>query len=155
MHNKTFEIILFLYLLLSLGIPSSLGVFHMNEETSGIAGIAEWNVSITPDNNNSIQLRPNGTPGSYTLTVESSSEVDTSYSIVVSNIPSGVQVKINTENDFRIPTNNKVTFSNVGTILYNASPKTVTHTLTFKAVNGATLVNNQTVDVDVIFEQVL
>ncbi len=155
MHNKTFQIILFVYLLLSLGIPSSLGVFGMNEVTSGIAGIAGWSVSITPDNNNSMQLIPNGVAGSYTLVVESSSEVDTAYSIVVSNIPSGVEVKIDTENNYRTPTNNKVTFSNVGTILYNAQQRSVTHTLSFRAVNGATLVNNQSVHVDVIFQQVV
>ncbi len=155
MHNKTFQIIVLIYLLFSFNIPSTLGVFKIKEKSSSTANLAGWNVSLQPSLNNNISLIPNGSSGSYTLTVESNSDVDTSYTIVVSNIPNGVEVKLDNENNFRTPVSNKVTFSNVGTIAYNANSKSVTHTLTFRAISGATVVNNQSVDVDVIFQQVL
>lgn len=151
MHNKTFQIIILIYLLFSFCVPSTLGILKRRTISSSSVSTALWDVSITPDINNSLQLTPNGSDGSYTLTVTNDSEVDVEYQIVVSNIPSGVQVKL--DNGYYQQQASTVTFDNAGTIDYDDNDGYATHTLYFRANSGATTVNNQSVTVDVIFKQ--
>ena len=153
MHNKTLQIGILLYLLLSFSIPSTLGILKRGTDVSGTIRVAGWNVGLNQNGvNGSMQLTPNGAAGSYTLNVVSNSDVDVKYSIVVRNIPSGVQVKLD-EGSFESPSNGTYRFDNAGTILYGANPNENTHTLYLKALTGATVVNNQTVSVDVEFIQ--
>ena len=149
MHNKKIQLILFICLFVLFGVPSSLGILkrHANSPTS--LSTAAWSVDVSTNSSNVMQLFPNSGTASYNLTVESDSGVNTIYSIIVSNLPSGVQVKLDNGN-FE-PYSSTVTFSNVGTILYGGNP--VTHTLTFKANTGATIVSNQQVGVNVEFKQ--
>lgn len=153
MNNKKIIIIALIILLLVIVIPSSLGIFKNSADVTSTITTSSWNVSVNSNSSSSMQLIPNSGTASYNIVVTSSSEVDTDYSIIVSNIPSGVQVKLD-ENDYE-PYSSTVTFSNVGTILYGAQNNYETHVLTFKANAGATLVNNQQVSVDVEFKQSL
>ena len=151
MHNKTFEIIILLYLVSVFCIPSSLGIYKRVSTSSKVVDAATWDVSLNQTGiNGNVQVTKGDTNGNtYTLNVVSSSEVDVTYDIIVSNIPSGVQVKLG--NGSFEQESSTVTFTNAGTILYGAGPNT--HTLTFKANNNATLVNNHTVTIDVDFKQ--
>ncbi len=147
------NIIILIFLLSVIVIPSSLGIFKNSASITSPITASSWNVSVNSSSNSSMQLVPNSGTASYDIVVTSSSEVDTDYSIIVSNIPSGVQVKL--DNNEYEPYSSTVTFSNVGTILYGDQYNYKTHILTFKANTGATLVNNQQVSVDVEFKQSL
>ncbi len=152
MHNIKFEMILLVGLLLFIRIPFTFGIIKSSSYIPSSVNTADWNVSVSSNSSNTMQLTANNSgTASYQVVVTSSSEVDTNYSIIVRNLPSGVQVKLD-NGDFE-PYSSTVTFSNIGTILYGANPNTATHTLTFKANNGATIVSNQQVSVDVEFEQ--
>ena len=151
MKDKKVKIILFVFLLLVIIVPSSWAILKRNATTSSPISAASWNVSVSSNSSSSMQLIPDSGTASYNITVTSNSEVDTDYSIIVSNIPSGVQVKLDS-GSFQ-PYSSTVTFSNVGTILYGAQSTSATHTLTFKANAGAAFVNNQSVSVDVEFKQ--
>ena len=154
MHNKNVELIILVYLLLSFCIPSTLGIYKNSATSTESISSAAWNVSLNQTN-----ISPNVTAtigavngSDYTLKLVNDSEVNVSYSITISNIPSGVDVKIN-GGSFLTPSNGTVTIPNAGTINYTGSPVEVTRTLTFRANNGATVVNNQQVTIDVDFKQ--
>ena len=154
MHNKQFQIVVMLYLLLVFCIPSSLGIYKKTTVTSGSLTAAKWDVSL---NQNGISGNVTATIGnangaSYTLKLVNGSEVDVNYSITISNIPNGVDVMIN-GGSYLTPQNGTVTISNAGTINYSNSPVEVTRTLTFRANNGASTINNQPVTIDVDFKQ--
>ena len=154
MHNKNTELIILVYLLLAFCIPSSLGIYKRNASTSTSIVAAEWNVSLNQTGvNNTLSIVNNGSTGTYTLKVVSDSEVDMEYAIIISNIPSGVDVKLDDEVNYRVPTNGTVTIDPAGTINYTGSSEEVTHTLTFRANNGASVVSNQTITIDVDFKQ--
>lgn len=154
MHNIKNGVITLIVLSFLFSVRSSFGILKRSANTASEFPIASWDVDVSTNSNNSMQLIANTTStSSYTITVTSDSEVDTSYSIIVSNIPSGVQVKLD-DGSFE-PYSSTITFSNVGTILYGAQPNTATHTLTFRANTGATPVNSQSVSVNVEFKQAI
>ena len=154
MHSKNIELIVLVYLLSVFCIPSSLGLLKRHTDTTGLVSAASWNVSLNQTGiSNTLSIANDGSTGTYTLKVVSDSEVDTEYSIIISNIPSGVDVKIDTENNYRTPVNGVVTIDPAGIINYTGSSEEVTRTLTFRANNGATAVSNQTITVDVVFKQ--
>lgn len=151
MHNKMFEIVILVYLVSVFCIPSSLGIYKRTASSSKALNVADWSVALDQTGvNGSVQVIEGDTTGStYTLNVVSDSEVDVAYDITISNIPSGVQVKL--DNGSFAPENSTVTITNAGTIPYGAGPNT--HTLTFKANTGATIVTNRTITIDVNFRQ--
>ncbi|MBR7041873.1 MAG: hypothetical protein IKI04_00045 [Bacilli bacterium] len=152
MENKNNKIlIIIIFVLLALYIPFSLGLLKNRANLPSPVSFARWDVSADFDLNGSMHLVPNSGTSSYSIVVSSDSEVDTDYSIIVSNIPSGVQVKL--DNDEFQPYSSTVTFSNAGTILYGAGVNSATHTISFRANTGAPFVNNQSVGVNVEFKQ--
>lgn len=154
MHTKNIEMIILIYLLSVFCIPSTLGIYKTEGNTSGSIDTAEWNVSLNQTGiNNTLSIANDGSTSTYTLKVVSDSEVNTEYAIIISNIPSGVDVKLDDEVNYRTPSNGVVTIDPAGTINYTGSSEEVTHILTFRANNGATVVNNQTITVDVDFKQ--
>ena len=155
MHNKNVEFIVLVYLLLTFCVPSTLGIYKNSTTSSKSISPAAWNVSLNQTN-----ISPNVTAtigavngSTYTLKLVNDSEVNVSYSITISNIPSGVDVMIN-GGSYLTPSNGIVVIPNAGTINYTGSSVEVTRTLTFRANNGASLVNNQQVTIDVDFKQV-
>jgi hypothetical protein len=154
MHNKNIELIVLVYLLLSFCVPSTLGIYKNSATSTQSLSTSSWDVSL-----NQANISPNVTAtigqangSTYTLKLVNDSEVNVSYSITISNIPSNVDVMIN-GGSYLTPTNGTVTIPNAGTINYTGSPVEVTRTLTFRANNGASLVNNQQVTIDVDFKQ--
>ena len=124
-------------------IPFSYALLRSVTGGNGNLVAATWNVTV----NESIEA-------SYTIDVTSQSQVDMIYSIVIDGLPSGVCVSID-NGEFVQETNNKVTFSNVGTIAYSDTNKTKSHTLTFKATSSSNVVNEKEVDINVIARQAL
>ena len=118
--------------------------------------LADWDVSLVQNGvDDSLTVIPGTSTATYNLNIRSLSEVDVKYTIVISNLPVGVEVSIDNGTTFEPQVNNAITFANAGTIPYSASGNQVTKTLIFRATSGATLVNNQAVNIDVIAEQVL
>lgn len=153
MQNKNVKLIALVCLLILFCVPSTLSLIKRIIGSSGMINTATWSVALNQTGvNNSLQVMYDNLNANYTLNVTSTSDVDVQYTIVVRNIPSGVEVKLD-NGSFQTPSNNVVTFNNAGSIYYSDVSKEKTHVLTFKANNGATVVNNQTVTVDVDFKQ--
>ena len=152
-----FAVVMIICLLSILILPSSFSLLRESAVVDGTVPLAEWNVSLEQTGvNNSLSIVPNGTTANYMLNVKSLSEVDVTYAIMISNLPSGVEVEIDDDGVSRPQdSNNTITIQNAGTVLYGGTGTTKTHKLTFKAVTGATVVNNQLVHIDVLARQVL
>ena len=137
-------------------IPFSYALLRSINNANGNLVTATWNVTVNESGNNymSIAADPMDIEASYTINVTSQSQVDMIYSIVIDGLPSGVSVSID-NGEFVQETNNKVTFSNVGTIAYSDTIKTKSHTLTFKATSSSNVVNEKEVDINVIARQAL
>ena len=138
-------------------IPMSYAIYR-SYSTGGVTiATASWNVSLNQNNvNNNLTIIPgeNGTTASYTINITSNSEVDVIYSIVIENLPSGVSISLD-DGSFVAANNNKVVFTDVGTILYSDANKNKSHVITIKANSNTQYVNNQEIDVNVIARQAL
>jgi len=153
--NRKKRIIVVLFAITFLFIQSSFAIYKRGVAGVSSAVLAEWSVSLDQNGiDNSVSIIPGLTNDTFTLNVKSLSQVDVKYDIVLSNLPSGVEVSINGV-DFTRESNGTVTIPNAGTILYNANTRTNSHTLTFRGITGATIVNNQSVNVNVIVEQII
>lgn len=142
-------------ILLIVGINSSVLFTHAlyrNTVTgNGTLSAASWSVSST-GGSSSIVLTT-GSTQTYTLSVSSNSQVDVGYSIELTNVPNGVQVKLDS-GSYVTASNNKVTFNNAGNLLYGGTTSR-THTLTFTSPISQAEVSNQNVSVNVNFVQLL
>ena len=138
-------------------ITPTISYYKSATQSSASLSLADWNVSLNQTGENSLlTIMQNSSNASYTVNITSTSEVDVKYSIVISNLPVGVEVSIDDGETFVSQDNDhKITFTNVGTILYTDSVKTKSHTLIFKATSVATAVDDQTVDIDVLVQQML
>ncbi len=153
MHNNKILIIVFA-LFCIFSIPYSLGILKSNVSSLAALDTALWSVSVDSNSNRTINLMPNAGTAQFTVVVTSNSEVDTEYSVIVSNIPSGVDVKLDNGNFESLENgSDTITFSNVGTIVYGNGDNEKTHVLTFRANADAVIVSNQTVNIDVEFKQ--
>ena len=152
MNKKIIKIVLLLLVVvLNSSILFTYSMFRSSKTGNGTINGATWSVSSV-GNKNSITLIGGGSEETYTITVQNNSEVDLNYSILLTNIPNGVQVKLDNGN-FITVSNNQITFSNVGTLLYGAVSRN--HTLTFKTSINSTEVSSQSVNVNVEFVQKL
>ena len=117
-------------------------------------GVAKWNVSVAPvtQTNTFNAIAGNTAPIDYTVRVTSTSEVSSSYSIVVTNIPSGVKVAIDNGTE-QTPTNNSITFSNVGTFNIGDVNNYRDHIITFSVPIESNAVNNNNINIQVVFSQ--
>ena len=156
MDNKMVKI-----LILIIGIPlvfyavHTFALMRSSTSASGSLDAATWSVTRNySQSGDSIDIYPGGATDSYTLTVQSNSEVDVLYKIIISNLPSGVEVDIDNTGYSPADANGTLTIENANTVInYNDSVKTKNHILTFKANTGTSLVTNQEIDIDVEFRQ--
>ena len=151
------KVVFYVALVLVIIIPVTYAIYKTGILGSGSISLASWNVTIDQSNESnylSIVPDPNGTTASYRVNITNGSEVNVVYSIVIDNLPSGTSVSLD-GGSFVSESNNKVTFSNVGTIPYSDSNRDRSHTVTFKASSGASYVNNQIVDINVVARQTI
>lgn len=118
--------------------------------TQSTKTVAKWDVSANIPNAN-VSLMALYGEDTYTLTVTNDSEVASSYSIKVSNLPTGTLVSL--DNGSYKSGNSYVLFENVGTINANAVTKTNSHVIKFKTFPEVTEVSNSSIKVEVIFSQ--
>lgn len=157
MKKKILKILLLMIVLLLASYTiKTFAIFRKFGSGTGSFNAATWNVSRSQSQSgDSIDISPGSTTDDYILTVQSSSEVDVVYSIIISNLPSGVEVDLDNSGNYRTPSSGTITINQAGTINYNDSVKTKTHTLTFRATSGASTVSNQSINIDVQFKQVI
>ena len=151
--NKKVGTVVILFAIAVFLIPTSVAIFVRRGGGSASLVSATWNVTLEQTGvNNNLTVVPETATATYTLNVKSLSEVDVKYSIVIGNLPTGIEVSLNGV-DFSQASNGTITFNNAGTILYSAQNRTNTHTLTFRGATGASVVSNQAVTINVIAEQ--
>ena len=143
-------------LLLVFFVSSTFAIFKKSVATNNRISLASWDVHLNQTGvNNSLTISHGIQEASYTLNVYNESQVDVRYSIVISNIPDGVEVAIDDDNNYQAPQNGTYSVADVGTILYSDLDHTNTHTIYFRAASNATPVNAQTVNIDVIIKQIV
>ena len=132
----------------------TFALLRNSTNTNGTLDAADWSVTRNySQTGDSLEIYPGGSTDSYTLTVTSNSEVDVLYKIIISNLPTGVEVDIDNLG-YESPTAGSLTIENANTVInYNDSDKTKTHILRFRATSGAQLVTNQELNIDVEFRQ--
>lgn len=147
-------IVLFFIIFFGFCTLHTFALYRNSKGSSGSMVTATWNVTRSQSqSSDSLEVYAGGETDSYTLTVQSNSEVDVKYKIIIDNLPSGVEVDID-NTGYLTPTAGVLTIENNNTFInYNDAVKTKTHVLTFKAAAGSTLVDNQEIDIDVEFRQ--
>lgn len=145
--------IILLTLIISFGIVTyfTYALYKSHSSGSTTIGTATFSVSMAGNENDASLIEDNST-FTKTVTVTNNSEVDVTYSIIISNLPTGMQVSLD-NGSYVTETSNQITFTNVGTVLYGGSP--VNHSLKFNAPLNVSEVSNQAIDINVEFEQVL
>ena len=154
-NNRQFFIGLALILCCHYGPSSTKAIFKTRANTVASVTAASWNVGFTEGANNNLSIisseRQNDT---YTFQVTNNSEIDANYDIILNNVPDKVQVKLD-DGAFISATDGTITYPFAGTIYYSADNKVNEHTLTFKALEGATSADNLAIELKVIISQVL
>ena len=88
----------------------------------------------------------------YNLTVTSLSEVGINYSVIITNVPEGVQIQVDDGNIYN-EDNNKITITNLGSFSASDTNTTHIHKLSFIVPIGIDAITNQELDLDVLFTQ--
>lgn len=154
-NNRQFIIGLALILCCHYGPSTTKAIFRRSTNSYATITTADWNVGMTGTSDNSVSIisreRQNDT---YTFKVSSNSEVDVTYKLILTNVPDKVQVKLD-DGEFKSAESGTITIDPAGTILYSDTDHEVTHTLTFKALSGATAVTDLEIGLEVVISQVL
>ena len=116
------------------------------------AGVAKWSVDYTSAID-TLNLVSGNNTGDFVLNVTSTSAVSASYSIVISNAPSGMEVKVDDGEYETIGASGSISFDNVGSFSANDTNSTHTHTVVFNAPLDSEMPSVNSVNVDVIFVQ--
>lgn len=124
---------------------------------TGEMQIAGWNVDVSSSDASNMTLDAGENAQTYSLLVTNNSEVASTYSIKVSNIPVGVKVglDITSDADLVAPTDGEVTLMNTGGDLGFAAPNnTRTHVLTLAAdATADTTQSSVDLTIEVLFAQ--
>ena len=149
MKNKILIVLITLFLTLFL-ISGTYALFKSGGGANANISAATWSVSVI-GNNNDVNVTT-GTEGQgYELTVKNDSEVSVVYTITITNLPTGVSVKLDDKAAIE-EDNHTVTIDNAGELLISG-PRQKVHTLLFSAPLDTEEVTNQTVNISVDFKQ--
>ncbi len=155
MKNKSLKLLILFIILISVFCAvQTFAIFRKSASGTGSIDTATWSVTRSVSSaGDSIDITPGTTTDNYLLTVQSSSEVDVVYSIIISNLPSEVEVDLDNSGNYRTSSNGTIIISPAGTINYNDAVKVKNHTLTFRATSSALPISDQEIDIDVEFKQ--
>ena len=104
MLKINWKIICLLALFLLFSVSATYSIFRKSDSGVGTIVAADWDVSLNQTGiDNRLEVIPGLLNSSYTVKVNSHSEVDVVYNIIVSNIPNNVQVKLD-NGTFQTPT---------------------------------------------------
>ena len=146
-------------LMLVFSSSSYLAKYASSVGGSSSASVAVWNVSpdTTANASDNLSLVSGNTTASYVIKVRSTSDVSSVYSIVLSNVPTGLEVTLD-GGAVHNPVNNTITFdsSNCSNCFFNLGSGVTehTHTLVFNDPLSTSNSGNNAVTIDVIINQV-
>lgn len=122
---------------------------------SGNISIAKWQLDLDTSDNESdtLNIVSGNTAKNYILKIISTSEIAVNYSVIVSNLPNEIEVKID-DGNYQTPINNKITFNNIGRFNANDTITEQIHTLYFSAPLDSNIPTTNDIFVDVKFTQV-
>lgn len=155
MKNKIIKpMILVIVIALIFYAVHTFALLRNRANGTGSIDTARWSVTRSQSQSrDSIEVIPGGITDTYNLTVQSNSEVDVVYKIIISNLPSGIEVALDNGN-YLTPSSGTLTIQTANTVInYNDATKTKNHTLTFRATSGAPIVTDEEIDIDVEFKQ--
>ena len=146
-----FLIVFFLVFLSCVMVNRTFASYRSNIITSGETDAAKWELLVEGDRN-SIDLVPGGSSVSYILSVTSKSEVSSTYSIIIDNLPNGVQIALD-EGDYVDPVDGIITFTDCGR--FNATDSFINneHRITFRATSSSGNVFNRELNIDIDVKQ--
>lgn len=148
-HLPLGRYLVFALLVMVLSSATTYGYYASQATGSDRAQVAKFAVTITAPDTTATITNDGSDEAAYTVTfVNNASEVTVKHYIEVTNIPSGVKVKLGT-GAYQTPMNNKVTFQ--CNTLASGQQK---YTLTFKADDGAKTVSNSQITITGFAEQV-
>ena len=155
MKKKMLFALIFVVMIFAI-VATTFAIFRGSSSATGSIRAATWSISRSQsESGDSLEIVPELSTDVYNLTVTSGSEVDVTYTIIISNLPSGVEVALD-NGTYQTPTSGTVRISNAQTVInYNDAVKTKNHTLTFRATSSAQAVSDQEIDIDVEFKQSL
>ena len=155
MKKKMLFVLSFVVMIFAI-VATTFAIFRGSSSATGSIRAATWSISRSQsESGDSLEIVPELSTDVYNLTVTSESEVDVTYTIIISNLPSGVEVALD-NGTYQTPTSGTVRISNAQTVInYNDAVKTKNHTLTFRATSSAQAVSDQEIDIDVEFKQTL
>ena len=151
-NSKTTVLISILMLFIfavTILIPNSTSRYQKSKIGNWQTPVALWSVS-TSSNDDNINLIA-GSTTTYTFTVNNDSDVSVTYSIEISNLPAGVQAKLD-DGSYIPVSNNKIVISPAGELGFSGTTQK-THTLTFNTPLSTNEVSDQPVDIEVTFAQ--
>ena len=155
--KKKFQVFLSIYFIFFTSYFTVITLSkYLNKITGqGTTSIAKWEVSSDINDNeiDTLDMIIGNTTQDFTLKVTSTSEIKAVYSVVLTDLPNDLEVKID-GGTYKKPTNHTSTFSNIGYINANAETKTMTHTLTFNAPIDSKTMSASEININVIFNQV-
>ena len=138
--------------------------FMLSKYVSAINGVASTDVGkfdvsiITSDNaSDTLSMLSGTTEATYIVKVTSNSEVATSYEIILSNVPDGLQVSLD-NGLYQTPVNSTITFAgnNCSNCIFSSNSLTTEHTHTLKFFDPLSSSNAgvNSINIDVEFTQV-
>lgn len=155
-RNKMVVLVYFLLISTVLLTTFSLAKYKSTYSTEKTARVAKWEVHVDTSNNDTDTFETviGNDNVNYILEITSLSEVETSYSIEISNVPDNVEIKLD-DGSYILPTNNEVTFNNVGFINADAQleDRTITHILNFNVPIDTDTIDEQEININVFFNQ--
>ena len=145
-------ILIFIFLLLFTTILNTYCKYQNNMKLNNNIAIAKW--EIKPDINNKIlNLVSNNTTQDYEINIAYKSEVASNYQIILSNIPKGIKVSLNSSQIFT-PDNNNQIIINAGTINPSNNQINITDSLRFISTLDADNLSDYIIGIEVIFSQI-
>ena len=155
--NKKKALICLIFLLIVISNSYIIAKYNSSIQSSGNVNVAHWKVNVNTNGNesNALNIISENTTADYEIEVSSTSEVALTYSIVLSNVPNGLEVKLDNANK-KTPTNNIITFDNVGAFVANGTQeeRTRTHTLNFNDPLNTNNSGTKEINIDVVIDQI-
>ena len=117
--------------------------------------VAKWDISADSSGSSNLDILPGSSDLSsqtYNLSVTSLSQVGVDYSIVLSNVPTGIEILFDNVDSY-YESNNIISIPNAGSFIANDSNSTHNHTITFIAPSNTTPITDNDVNIDINFTQ--
>lgn len=152
-NKKSIIIILFALIIFSNSYLLAKYTSILNGSSN--SSIAKWSVSYDTNDNDGdvLSLISGNSTKDYIIKVTSTSEVFANYSIILTNVPSEMEVKID-GGTYRLPINNTISFENVNSFGASDVNTTHTHRLIFNAPIDSNIASSTQVGINVIFNQI-